>query len=108
MVKYSETTDGHSFAAGTVIGAPHYAIYHNEAYYPDPFTFDPSRWIIGAGDASSTDASVRLAQSAFCPFCTGPRGCEGKTMAYAEMKILSARTAWLLDMRLVPSWSGVV
>ena len=94
-------TDGYTFPAGTVIGTPHYAIHHNEAYYPDPFTFNPSRWIVGAGDALSTEASVRLAQSAFCPFSIGPRGCVGKTMAYAEMKILLARMAWLFDMRLV-------
>ena len=91
--------DGHHFPAGTVIGTPHYAIHHNDAYYPDPFTFNPSRWIESADDATIV-ASVQRAQSAFCPFSIGPRGCVGKTMAYAEMKILLARVTWLYDMRL--------
>ena len=85
--------EGHRLPAGTVIGTPHYAIHHNEAYYPEPFAFNPSRWM-------ARDASVQLAQSAFCPFSIGPRGCVGKTMAYAEMKILLARMIWLYDMRL--------
>ena len=90
--------DGHHFPAGTVIGTPHYAIHHNDAYYPQPFAFNPSRWIESADETSN--ASVKLAQSAFCPFSIGPRGCVGKTMAYAEMKILIAKVTWLYDMRL--------
>lgn len=89
--------EGHNFPPGTVIGTPHYAIHHNDTYYPEPFTFNPSRWIEAS---DTTDASVQLAQSAFCPFSIGPRGCVGKTMAYAEMKILLARMTWLYDMRL--------
>lgn len=89
--------EGRYFPPGTVIGTPHYAIHHNDAYYPEPFTFNPLRWIEAS---DTTDASVQLAQSAFCPFSIGPRGCVGKTMAYAEMKILLARMTWLYDMRL--------
>lgn len=89
--------EGHHYPAGTVIGTPHYAIHHNEAYYPEPFTFNPSRWI---ETNDTTHASVHLAQSAFCPFSIGPRACVGKRMAYAEMKILLARMTWLYDMRL--------
>ena len=89
--------EGHYFPAGTVIGTPHYAIHHNDAYYPEPFNFNPSRWIEGEG---TTLESVQLAQSAFCPFSIGPRGCLGKAMAYAEMKLLLARTVWMYDIRL--------
>lgn len=98
--------EGHYFPAGTVIGTPHYAIHHNDAYYPEPFTFDPSRWMEAS---DTTHASIQLAQSAFCPFSTGPRGCVGKTMAYAEMNILLARVTWLYDMRLKEGstmWEG--
>lgn len=85
--------EGRHFPAGTVIGTP----YHNDVFYPEPFAFKPSRWI----EAShTTDASLQLAQSAFRPFSIGPRSCVGRTMAYAEMKVLLVRMTWLYDMRL--------
>ncbi|KAK4495343.1 hypothetical protein PRZ48_013674 [Zasmidium cellare] len=82
--------DGHTIPAGTVVGVPHYAIHHNETYYPSPFTFTPERWL----------SSPELAQSAFCPFSVGPRGCIGKGMAYAEMGVALARVVFMYDMRL--------
>ena len=89
----------HHFPEGTVVVTCHYSIHHNEAYYPDPFIFKPSRWIADS-DNDTTSSSVELAKSAFCPFSIGPRGCIGKAMAYAEMSILLARVVWLFDMRL--------
>lgn len=92
------TIDGHPIPAGTVVGVPHYAIHHNAAYYHDPFSFTPERWL------SSTE-DVALAQSAFCPFSVGPRGCIGKGMAYAEMGATLARVVHMYDMRLAPGTS---
>lgn len=85
------TIDGHVVPAGIVVGTPHYTIHHNAEYYPDPFAYRPERWL-GEGD-------VALAQSAFCPFSIGPRGCIGKGLAYIEMTITLARTLWLYDVR---------
>ncbi len=65
--------EGHHFPAvttTTVVGTPHYAIHHNEFNYPEPFTFNLSR-SIEASD--TTEASIQLAQSDFCPFSIGPR-----------------------------------
>ena len=33
--------EGNLFPEGTVVATCHYSIHHNEAYYPDPFTFNP-------------------------------------------------------------------
>lgn len=103
------TIDGQKLPAGVVVGTPHYAIHHNEAYYPSPFRYVPERWIAGARsplDGLAVDmASVARAQSAFCPFSIGPRGCIGKGLAYAEMTTTLARTIFLYDMRRAP---GVV
>lgn len=97
------TIDGHAVPAGTIVGTPHYAIHHNPAYYPDPFAYRPERWIAGGGEkgdgAGVAEESVALAQSAFCPFSIGPRGCIGKGLAYVEMSVTLARVLFLYDVR---------
>lgn len=92
--------DGHAFPAGTIMGTPHYAIHHNEVYYPDPFTFKPSRWLTESDEDPTTTDSLEIARSAFCPFSIGPRSCAAKALAYAEMELLLARVVWLFDIRL--------
>ena len=89
------TVDGEPVPEGIIVGTPHYAIHHNPAYYPDPFAYRPERWLAESGDAEA----LALAQSAFCPFSIGPRGCIGKGLAYVEMGITLARVLWLYDVR---------
>lgn len=86
---------------GVVVGTPHYTIHHNPAYYPDPFTFIPERWIVDSSPTVTKEA-VELAQSAFCPFSIGPRGCIGKGLAYVEVMTCIARAVYLYEMRLAP------
>ena len=96
--------DGMYFPATTVVGVPAYSLHHNPEYHPAPFTFNPMRWMV---DEKGTNADlVKLAQSAFCPFSIGPRGCIGKGVAYLELTLALARTLWLYDMRLVESNMG--
>lgn len=109
--------DGEHVPAGVVVGVPHYTVHHHPGYYPRPFAFIPERWIVGEekeggsgygyGDEKGntnnnnvvTETDVALAQSAFCPFSIGPRGCIGKGLAYAEMMTALARTLYLYDLR---------
>jgi cytochrome P450 len=114
------TIDGTHVPAGVVVGTPHYTIHHNGAYYPEPFAYVPERWIVGAQSSSLSSSSspfyvktsggavstisegdVALAQSAFCPFSIGPRGCIGKGLAYIELTTTLARLLFLYDMRRV-------
>ncbi|KAK3348761.1 cytochrome P450-like protein [Lasiosphaeria hispida] len=88
--------DGAAVPAGIVVGTPHYAIHHNPAYYPAPFEYVPERWIASGGE---DEGRVALAQSAFCAFSVGPRGCIGKGLAYIEMTITLARVLFLYDVR---------
>ncbi|RDW60060.1 putative cytochrome P450 67 [Coleophoma crateriformis] len=90
--------DGLHIPEGCVVGTPHYAIHHNADYYPSPFTFNPERWITDSSPFVTRD-SVTLAQSAFCPFSIGSRGCIGKGVAYVELMTSLARVVWLYDMR---------
>jgi cytochrome P450 len=95
--------DGEPIPPGTVVGTPHYTIHHNEYYYPAPFTFMPERWIPGVDHPLTgkpvTSHEVTMAQSAFCPFSIGPRGCIGKGLAYQEMMTTLARVLFLYDLR---------
>ena len=91
--------DGHYFPAGTDVGVPSYAIHHKSSYFPDPFTYNPSRWIANS-EAGVTEPDLALAHSAFCPFSLGSRGCAGKGLAYVEMMMVIGRMVWLFDFRL--------
>ncbi|KAL0468554.1 cytochrome P450 [Neurospora intermedia] len=100
------TIDGEHVPQGTIIGVPHYTIHHNAAYYPDPWSYTPERWLSTQspsektpGAAMQTEEQIQLAQSAFCPFSIGPRGCIGKGLAYIEMSITLARVLFLYDLR---------
>jgi cytochrome P450 len=91
--------DGMHIPESIVVGTPHYAVHHNPVYYPEPFTFTPERWIPDSSPAVTKD-SVTLAQSAFCPFSIGPRGCIGKGLAYVELMTSLARVVFMYEMRL--------
>ncbi|KAI6083178.1 cytochrome P450 [Hypoxylon rubiginosum] len=105
VLKGGITIDGEFIPAGTVVGTPHYTIHHNSAYYPRPFSYLPERWIAGShksfgyGGGVIAEDDVTLAQSAFCPFSVGPRGCIGKGLAYIEMMTTLARVLYLYDLR---------
>ena len=95
------TVDGTHLPAGIDVCVPHYTIHHNPNYYPNPFVYEPARWL---PDIASPELAAHheLAQSAFCPFSIGPRGCIGKGLAYVEMMTAVARTLFLYDLRLEP------
>lgn len=86
--------DGQYFPQGVEIGTPHYALHHDEAYYPEPFVYKPERWLADEG------SDVTKAQSAFCAFSIGPRSCVGKLMAYQELMTVLGRVIWECDIRL--------
>lgn len=90
--------DGEYIPAGCDVGVPIYSIQHHPAYFSDPFTFSPERWLVG--EQGSTKDSVALASSAYTPFSMGPRGCIGKGMALTEMMLTMATVLWTLDFKM--------
>lgn len=95
--------DGQHYPAGTDIGVPHYALHHDERYYPSPFLFKPERWIPSPdpAKAKASAEAVALANSAFCGFSVGRAACVGKNLAYQEMMTVLARILWKYDVRLI-------
>ena len=98
--------DGHTIPKGTLVGVNIYAVYHNPAYFPEPFKIQSERWLPEddeRGSGEFTDAQKKLMHDAFNPFSTGPRGCAGKCMAYAEIGIVLAKLLWYFDFRQAKS-----
>ena len=89
---------GHTIPPGTMVGCPIYALHHHGTFVPDPFCYNPSRWI--AGELNVTSTTLEALHSVFNPFSIGPRGCIGKSMAYMELMLTLARLLWGYDMKL--------
>ncbi|KAJ4335921.1 hypothetical protein N0V87_005777 [Didymella glomerata] len=94
------TVTGHYFPQGSLVSTAFWAMHYNKDYYPEPLQFRPERWIVG--EAGSTTDSVALAESAFCAFSAGSRGCVGKNMAWLEMRIVMAKTLWRFEIKQDP------
>ncbi|KAI1868729.1 uncharacterized protein JN550_006304 [Neoarthrinium moseri] len=89
--------DDHVIPSGTQVGVSIYSLHHNEEYFPDPFEFQPEKWLVG------TKSSRAAAQAAFTPFSIGSRGCAGKTMAYLEISLVLAKTLWYFNFQRTSS-----
>lgn len=75
------TIDGYFVPGGTIVSCQAYSAHRiDEAVFPQPETFNPDRWLQEAGELDRK----RL----FFAFASGGRGCIGKHLALAEMKIL--------------------
>ena len=92
--------DGLHVPSGTVVGVPIYSLHHNPAYFPEPLVYKPERWLTDETATPARLEEIKRAQSAFCPFSVGPRGCIGKGVAYLELTVALARTLWMYDLRL--------
>jgi cytochrome P450 len=89
--------DGEIIPEGVNIGVGAYSLHHNPAYFSDPWSFKPERWLVDS-DSKTTSESVRIAKEAFCPFSVGPRGCIGKNMAYLELMLVVGRLLYMFDV----------
>lgn len=94
--------DGHVVPPGTQVGVNIYSIHHNPEYFPDPFTYNPGRWL--AVDETGGNKGPIIA--AFTPFSIGSRACAGKAMAYQEASLAMAKTLWYFDFEEAPIQAG--
>lgn len=93
------------YPGGTNIGVPVFAIQHDPAYFSDPFSYQPERWIAGKKMKNGTlvtPESVRRASGAFVSFSAGARSCIGRPLAYMSIQILYATMMHKYDVRLCP------
>lgn len=87
--------------AGVHVSTGLYCLSYSRDVFPRPFEFRPERWLAGEDGASAE--SVALAESGFCAFSHGSRGCPGKNLAWLEMSVVVAKVIYLFELRQDPS-----
>ncbi|KXJ95918.1 cytochrome P450 [Microdochium bolleyi] len=99
----------------TTVAVWQWVTNHDSKHWHDPYSFHPERFLRreesdtddddndnddATGQASNPFANDNL--DALVPFSTGPRNCIGKSLAYAEMRLIMARLLYTFDMSLAP------
>lgn len=97
VLKGGTVVDGEFVPEGVNVSVGHYCLSYNKDIFPEPLEFRPERWIVGEKESSAE--SVALAESAFCAFSTGSRGCPGKNLAWLEMMIVIAKIIHKFEVR---------
>jgi averantin hydroxylase len=72
-----------------------YASNHLEKNFTSPEAFVPERWLDNSLEEFANDD-----RSARASFSLGPRNCIGRTLAYAEMRLILAKIIYNFDIEL--------
>ena len=65
-----------------------------------PDTFAPERFLPKSHPYAQPELFSKDDQTAFQPFGLGSRGCIGRHLAYAEIRLILARLVWRFNMEL--------
>ncbi|KAK3391929.1 cytochrome P450 [Sordaria brevicollis] len=85
------TINGYYLPEGTTVSCQAHSVHRidREAWGPDPDAFRPERWLEKEGKKDKENGgAVEARKKVFFAFANGGRGCVGKHLALAEMKIL--------------------
>jgi cytochrome P450 len=100
----SLVVDGHVIPPGTQVGVNIYALHHNEEYFPNPYKFEPERWL----SSETPEEQRNRMRAAFAPFSIGYRACSGKVMGYLESSLVVAKILWYFDFEIPSGALGKV
>jgi cytochrome P450 len=73
---------GYIIPAGTVVGCAAYTLHHDPDVFPEPFEFNPVRWLEHGHD---TDLMRPNMERNMMPFGVGLRACIGKNLALRQL-----------------------
>jgi cytochrome P450 len=90
---------GSYIPGNTVVAVNQWSANHSSLNFTRPYEFLPQRWL---GDPEFESDRKKAMQ----PFSVGPRGCLGKSLAYAEMRLILARFVWNFDVELEEGMEG--
>jgi averantin hydroxylase len=82
-------------AGGTSLQVLQYAANHSPANFHRPDDFVPERWLANPPVEFADDD-----RAARAPFSAGPRNCIGRSLAYAEMRLILAKVCFNFDLEL--------
>ncbi|KAK5053273.1 hypothetical protein LTR84_002247 [Exophiala bonariae] len=89
---------GYYIPEGTTVSSAVYLMHYDEEIFPEPFRFNPERWLASVGRDTSRQ------EQCLVPFSTGSRGCIGLNIAQAEIYIcLATMVRWLKGSRVLDS-----
>ena len=78
--------------------------HRNPTHFPEPDSFQPSRWMSGKSDAVTIDNEGRGGTDAmkklYMPFGRGRHKCAGQAMAMLSMRIIVATLVLKYDVQL--------
>jgi cytochrome P450 len=83
-----------TIAAGTLVSMSPWVTHHDERFFPEPFRFDPDRWL--------PEARALRPRFSYFPFGGGARQCIGEPFAWMEGVLLLSTLAQRFRYRLAP------
>ena len=85
-----------SLPAGTTISMSLPLIHRDPSIFPEPLTFDPERWLGGAGPNATGPLDKYLVA-----FSRGSRACIGENLAWIEMRMILATIVRRFEFEIV-------
>lgn len=79
---------------GSLVAASQWIVHHDARFFPEPYRFDPDRWL--------PEARAARHKFSYFPFAAGPRQCIGEGFAWAEAILILATLAQKWRMELLP------
>ncbi|GMS97551.1 hypothetical protein PENTCL1PPCAC_19726, partial [Pristionchus entomophagus] len=86
------TIDGYFLPAGTAVMPQISSVMYNEKIFPDPYNFEPDRFLDAEGKLKSVDQ--------WLPFSIGARRCPGEALAKMEIYLILINI--LLHFEILP------
>jgi cytochrome P450 len=93
------TIVGSYLPGNTVVAINQWSANHSPSNFTRPDEFLPQRWL---GDPEFENDKKKAMQ----PFGVGPRSCIGKSLAYAEMRVILAKFLWNFNVQLADGMQG--
>lgn len=90
------TVCGEYIPEGYTVGSCQSALNRDPNIFPEPYRFDPERYILGS---EYSDKHVAAATAASQPFLVGPRSCIAKTLARTMLTLTTTITILKLDVK---------
>ena len=90
------TVCGFSIPQGYRVSIPQKVANRLPSKFAEPDSFLPERWLADRQGRFAADE-----KAVFEPFLVGPQNCLGKTLAWAEMKLILAKLLWHFDLAFV-------